>query len=83
MVRPQSLGEVAVPSSTAASSSATGLADADAGRRCGSPRRGGTLLDRALPAVAAFNAPENIGLSDADAAELTRMLRAVRDALSR
>ncbi len=57
-------------------------ADAVAGRPCGSPRRGGSSSDARFPAVAAFNAPENIGLSAAEAAELTRMLRAVRDTLN-
>ncbi|WP_061293165.1 MarR family winged helix-turn-helix transcriptional regulator [Herbidospora cretacea] len=82
MVRPQSLGEVAL------SLVGRGLVERDGpggrGRRAAlriTPA-GRELLGRALPAVAAFNAPENIGLSEADAAELTRMLRAVRAALS-
>jgi hypothetical protein len=36
----------------------------------------------AQPKVAVFNAPEAIGLSAAEAAELTRMLRIVRTRLS-
>ncbi|TKK81156.1 winged helix-turn-helix transcriptional regulator [Herbidospora galbida] len=83
MVRPQSLGEVALTLID------RGLVERDGpggrGRRAAlriTPA-GRALLDRVLPAVAAFNRPANIGLSDADAAELIRMLRAVRAALSR
>ncbi|WP_083974791.1 MarR family winged helix-turn-helix transcriptional regulator [Herbidospora daliensis] len=83
MVRPQSLGEVAV------SLMERGLVDRDGpgGRGRRSALRitpaGRELLERVLPAVAAFNTPENIGLSGEDAAELTRMLRIVRSTLSR
>ncbi|MEU4537779.1 MarR family winged helix-turn-helix transcriptional regulator [Streptosporangium sp. NPDC023825] len=82
MVRPQSLGEVAT------SLIERGLVERDGpggrGRRAALriTAAGRTLLERALPGVEAFNAPETIGLSGEDAAELVRMLRTVRAALS-
>ncbi|MFI6907858.1 MarR family winged helix-turn-helix transcriptional regulator [Nonomuraea sp. NPDC050394] len=82
MVRPQSLGEVAVALIE------RGLVERDGpgGRGRRSKLRitpaGQEILDRVLPAVAAFNAPRAMGLSDRDAAALTRMLRTVRGTLS-
>ncbi|GAA2994369.1 MarR family winged helix-turn-helix transcriptional regulator [Streptosporangium longisporum] len=82
MVRPQSLGEVA------ASLIERGLVERDGpggrGRRAALriTAEGRAILGRALPGVMAFNAPQAMGLSDTDAAELVRMLRTVRATLS-
>lgn len=82
MVRPQSLGEVAMTLIE------RGLVERDGpggrGRRAGLriTAAGRTVLDRVLPGVEAFNAPDAIGLSGTESAELIRMLRAVRDTLS-
>lgn len=82
MVRPQSLGEVAMTLIE------RGLVERDGpggrGRRAGLriTAAGRTVLDRVLPGVEAFNAPDAIGLSGTESAELIRMLRTVRDTLS-
>lgn len=81
MIRPQSLADVAIPLAArglverqgpGGRGRRTDLRITDAGR---------ALLDRVLPAVAAFNAPASYGLTDDEAAELTRLVRLVRDAL--
>ncbi|GAA3612832.1 hypothetical protein GCM10022419_117300 [Nonomuraea rosea] len=82
MVRPQSMGELV------ASLLDRGLVERDSpggrGRRAGLriTATGRELLSRAQPAVVTFNAPEAMGLSAAEAAELTRLLRIVRATLS-
>ncbi|TDD22008.1 MarR family winged helix-turn-helix transcriptional regulator [Nonomuraea diastatica] len=82
MVRPQSMNELFV------SLLKRGLVERDGpggrGRRTGLriTEAGRELLARAQPKVEEFNAPEAIELSAAEAAELSRMLRAVRDALA-
>ncbi|TDE27329.1 MarR family transcriptional regulator [Nonomuraea mesophila] len=82
MVRPQSMNELFV------SLLKRGLVDRDGpggrGRRAGLriTDTGRELLARAQPKVEEFNAPEAIGLSAAEAAELSRMLRVVRDTLA-
>ncbi|PSK98838.1 DNA-binding MarR family transcriptional regulator [Murinocardiopsis flavida] len=81
-VRPQSLGEVAT------GLIGGGLVEREGpggrGRRAGLriTAAGRALLDRVLPGVAAFNAPESTGLSAAESAELIRALRTIRETLS-
>ncbi|MDH2429671.1 MarR family winged helix-turn-helix transcriptional regulator [Sphaerisporangium sp. TRM90804] len=82
MVRPQSMNELFV------SLLERGLVARDGpggrGRRTGLriTEAGRALLHHAQPPVAAFNAPGAIGLSPAEAADLTRLLRIVRETLS-
>ncbi|GAB3492078.1 MarR family winged helix-turn-helix transcriptional regulator [Nocardiopsis coralliicola] len=81
MVRPQSLADVAgglVERGLVARDGPGGRGRRTALQLTGEGRR---ILADVWPAVAAFNAPAASGLTAAEAAELVRLLRAVRAAL--
>ncbi|MFI6538734.1 MarR family winged helix-turn-helix transcriptional regulator [Nonomuraea sp. NPDC050547] len=82
MVRPQSLGEVAVTLIERGLVEREGPGGRGRRARLRITPAGQAVLDRVLPAVVAFNAPQAIGLSGQDAEALTRMLRTVRGTLS-
>lgn len=81
LVRPQSVAELLT------SLLERGLVSRDGpgGRGRRAPLRltedGRALIERAFPLVAAYNAPEALGLTAEEAATLTRLLRRVRTAL--